>query len=478
MGQNGGAIGLTQCALAKDHDAVHPGGGGVRDADLCGQCRTVGAQMGVIIGQIDRFADDRDLCTTRPRLADARVQNRGLGAGVGADEQNGAGGVDILDRGGPDIGRAVARRQFRAINAAFDRTALPLDQLFQRKGRLDRGQIAHQTGQLFGTFDLGSGQRQRLGPACRAQRAVVADIGLVQPLAAQAVPDIAGFVAQPFFVHAVMVARQDAHDFAALGVDANVRPQRVHHVDGFSLGQLPWPRGEGIGFRGQRAHRAQIDDIALQFRHKRRAQIAGDLCILAAPGLAHFGDAAHLGDEANATRAGNAARHLGLDQGAKVQIVGRPLGFAVAREIDAVSHRLILQIAFAALIANRAIERMIDQQKLHHAFARLFDHRAVGLDHRGLAFGAGAQIAHLHRARRGGFGRAAHHLDQTHPAIARNRQAFVITKARNFDPGLFTGLDQRHRGIDLDLVAVDDDLAQVAHGVRSFLRRGLLGERV
>jgi hypothetical protein len=32
---------------------------------------------------------------------------------------------------------------------------------------------------------------------------------------------------------------------------------------------------------------------------------------------------------------------------------------------------LVLQIALAALVADRAIERMIDEQKLHHAFLRI-----------------------------------------------------------------------------------------------------------
>ena len=43
----------------------------------------------------------------------------------------------------------------------------------------------------------------------------------------------------------------------------------------------------------------------------------------------------------------------------------------IAAAVEAIGHRLVLQIAFAALIADRAIERMVDQQELHHAVARL-----------------------------------------------------------------------------------------------------------
>ena len=70
----------------------------------------------------------------------------------------------------------------------------------------------------------------------------------------------------------------------------------------------------------------------------------------------------------------------------------------IARGVDAEGHRLVLQVAFAALVADRAIERMVDQQELHHAFAGLLDHRRVGEDFRRLAVRAGAQVAHAHGA--------------------------------------------------------------------------------
>ncbi len=43
------------------------------------------------------------------------------------------------------------------------------------------------------------------------------------------------------------------------------------------------------------------------------------------------------------------------------------------------------------------------------------------------------------------------------------RQTLVIAEARHLDAGHFAGLEERHRPIHLDLVAVDDDLFQVAH---------------
>src|SRR3546814_7062567 len=75
----------------------------------------------------------------------------------------------------------------------------------------------------------------------------------------------------------------------------------------------------------------------------------------------------------------------------------------------AIGHRLILQIALAALIADRAIERMVDQQEFHHAFARGLDHRRGGEDF--LIVGGGQRATRLR------LGRPRLHLAEAHPAI-------------------------------------------------------------
>ena len=256
-----------------------------------------------------------------------------------------------------------------------------------------------------------------------------------------------------------MIARQDAHHLAPLAINADIAAKRVHHVDGLGLGQFPRARGKGIGLAYKRPHRTQVDDIALQIAIERLTQIAGDLGIFTAPGLAHLHDAGHLRGEAHTARARDAARHMGLDQRAKIKILARPLGLAVAAEINAIGHGLILQVTLAALIADRAIQRVVDQQKLHHPLTGLLDHGAVGLDHRRRAVRAGPQILDLHGTACGRFRRPAHDLDQTHPAIPSDRQTLVIAKTRHFDPGLFTSLNEGHCALDLDLLIVDDDLA-------------------
>ena len=118
---------------------------------------------------------------------------------------------------------------------------------------------------------------------------------------------------------------------------------------------------------GQRADRAEVDDIALQFRGQRLLEIGRDLHVLAAADRAEFRNARDFGREADAARAMDAAVHRGLDERADIFVLDRALVLAVARGVDAIGHRLILQVALAALIADRAIERMVDQQEFHHA---------------------------------------------------------------------------------------------------------------
>ena len=146
---------------------------------------------------------------------------------------------------------------------------------------------------------------------------------------------------------------------------------------------------------------------------------------------------------------------MGLDQRAEILVRHRALVLGEARPVETVGHRLVLQIALAALVADRAIQRVVDQQELHHPLARLPHRRRVGADHH--------VVADRHRAGGDRLGRALH-LDQAHAAIAGDRQALVIAEARNLHPRLLAGLEDGDPVLDLDLNPVD---GQCRHGSRS-----------
>ena len=139
--------------------------------------------------------------------------------------------------------------------------------------------------------------------------------------------------------------------------------------------------------------------------------------------------------------------------------VGPPAGLAVAEIV-------VLQGALARLVADRAIDRVPQEQVL-------FDHRpglphflAGGDDHQAVAGrhgAAGHELGlHLDLAR---LGVAIARLDQAHAATAHDRQARVVAVVRDLDAGPLGGLDR----VDalavrqFDFASVDGDLG---HGSR------------
>ena len=121
----------------------------------------------------------------------------------------------------------------------------------------------------------------------------------------------------------------------------------------------------------------------------------------------------------------------------------------VPAPVETVGHRLVLQIALAALIADRAIERVIDQQEFHHPFLRLERLWRFGENHH--------PVGRRHRARSYRLWRFLH-LDETHPAISRNRETLVEAEMCNLDPGMLTGLQDRRASRHLDLGPIDRQL--------------------
>src|SRR3546814_15115624 len=75
--------------------------------------------------------------------------------------------------------------------------------------------------------------------------------------------------------------------------------------------------------------------------------------------LLHPGD---LGDEADTARAMDAAGHHGLDERPEILVGDRPLVLVEAAAVEAIGHGLVLQVALAPLVADRAIQRVVDQR--------------------------------------------------------------------------------------------------------------------
>ena len=283
-----------------------------------------------------------------------------------------------------------------------------------------------------------------------------AHVRMVETLHPQAIAGKARLVGDPLLVDVVVVARQDAQHGGAARVDADGRAERVHDVEGFGVLQLPRARDERPRPVRQRADRAQVVHVRRQLRQDAAIEVGGDLHVLAAADGAQLLDARHFRHEADAARAVDAAVHEGLDQRADVLLFDGALVLDVARAAEAVGHRLVLQIALAALVADRAVERMVDEQEFHHAFARRLHQRAGGEHLARRPVLVGRQVGDAHGARGDGLGDALH-LDEAHAAVAGDRQALVVAEARDLGAGHLARLQDGGAGLHLEQLAVDDD---------------------
>ena len=137
--------------------------------------------------------------------------------------------------------------------------------------------------------------------------------------------------------------------------------------------------------------------------------------------------------DADAAVAENAAGTVVEHHGAPLLFGNVDLFFGVAGFANAVFEDHVLQFALAALVADRAIERMVCEQEFEGSFARLDDGGRFGPDHH--AFG--------HRDHAGGHQfRRLFNLHQTHAAGRLERHAFVVAECRNLNAGQFGGVDQ------------------------------------
>ena len=173
--------------------------------------------------------------------------------------------------------------------------------------------------------------------------------------------------------------------------------------------------------------------------------------------------------EADASAAHDAAFVVEPDAGADFHVLGLlDLHFLEAREAAAVADGEFLQAALASLVADRAVERVIDEEELHHAVAAFLDEIAAGADAH--VFGhrvcAGddrsrhpadlleAVVAEGGTLTRGVAGWHAD-LHEAHATISRRGELRVIAVVRHVLLGLATGLDHASAPGNLDPRAVN-----------------------
>ncbi len=383
----------------------------------------------------------------------------------GPHHQGAVQGVEVCDRQAQPgrarthgiKGRAVAAQaEVDVIRPQGARQARQQGKFFERGGfggqRADLGAaavLAHllQAGD-HGLQGVGPGGLVPLAVAAAHHRVLQAIIG-IQTGVGETVA-----VADPAFVDRLVFKGHHAQHAVHLGLHHQVGAHAVVRADRTTAGQFPGARAHAEGLGQQRAHRADVDHVARQFGFDGLAHKRGDFGELAAVEHADFHVAADFLTHAHATGAVNAALHLfGRDQRTHGLVKDHALGFLVPRRRFAVAHGQVLQLAFTALVADRAVQRVVDQQKFHD--------RALGVD------GLGRTGMHHHAVgdRRGtgrqGLGRLFD-FDQAHAAVGCDAEFLVITEMGDVQARRVGSLDDHAAFCGFDLKPVDGEFY---HGV-------------
>ena len=165
----------------------------------------------------------------------------------------------------------------------------------------------------------------------------------------------------------------------------------------------------------------------------------------------------HVFHEPDASRTQDAPIRDVQDVAAEILDRIEPLGLLIPGVLAAFGEGIVLQFALARLIANRAVERVVDEQHLEHPLARL-------------AGDIGMHVHHLSVGDRRRTGRRKLrrllHFHETHPTHPRHRQPRVVAIMGDEDARDLRGFEHRCAFGDLHLAAFDGQRHHLAVGHR------------
>ena len=382
------------------------------------------------------------------RVAQAQVERAELFFRVGAEQHDDAArGASLVDGGARQPEHDIGREPVGELCVDVVRA----EHAFGQLGPCVRRFI----GEACATEDpdarrAGFGERTSRGPQGLRPRGphelITLGVELAERVAAHERPAEAAFVVERLEAEALLVGKPapvdrvavDAHEAqhaVARRLDRDARADGVDDAGGLDLFEIPRAGLEAIRLRGERTHRADLHRVATEVRRERIVGEGVDLGEVAPSLEVDQRVTSHLLREARAAIAQDATLAVEVDEIAdRDGLFEVALLFDEARLARAVGHGLILQRALAALVAHRAIERVVDQQEFEHALAAFHGLGVLRVHHH--AFG------HRRRARRLQLG----HLVDLHQADATggiDAETGVVAVIRDLDASFNGGLEDR-----------------------------------
>ena len=231
--------------------------------------------------------------------------------------------------------------------------------------------------------------------------------------------------------------------------EADVALARAERADRAGLLDVPGPGAEAVGVAGQRPDRAEVGDVAVEGRDVGAVVEGADEGAVAALQQLQLLVLGDLLAEAHAAVAEDAALAVDRDQRRELdRLLEVALGVGHAALAGAPAHRDVLQRALAALVADGAVERVVDEQELDHGALRVLDLVGAGVDDHPVA----------DRGRAGGLQlRDPLDLDQAHAAGAdRLAELRLVTEDRDLDVAALGGVVEHLALGRAHLAPVDD----------------------
>src|SRR5262252_10303889 len=262
-------------------------------------------------------------------------------------------------------------------------------------------------------------------------------------------------VADPGLVHGIILARLEAIDMPIVVMNADVTTTRTAWTDRLGLLEKPDPNLEPKIFAGQGSNRTDINGVPSVRIVELFARKGGNLCRVTALKNTQLVGLRNLFAEPYTTGTQNTTFRVKDHVRAKVHdFTPMHLLFLKAAMIETILHVIILQPAFPCLVADGAIQRMIDEQE--------FEYPAAAFDHLGRIGEHHHVIRHWRIAGNFQLG-ATLQLDETHTAIPGDAEFGVIAIVRNSNTGFMRRLDNRGVVACRNFLAVNRQL--FCHGI-------------